>query len=61
MDSEDDSEDEMDMDSEDEMDMDSEEDEEKPKEKKLKKRFAHDHLLDAMKNHEYMLKRMRDV
>lgn len=27
--------------------------------KKLKKKFAHDHLLDAMRNHEHMLKKMR--
>jgi len=31
---------------------------EEPKERKLKKKFAHDHLLDAMKNHEHMLKAM---
>ena len=52
----------MDMDSEEDMDMDSEEDmdmEYRPKEKRLKKKFAHDHLLDAMKDHEHMLKRMR--
>ena len=57
-----DSEEDMDMDSEEDMDMDSEEDmdmEDRPKEKRLKKKFAHDHLLDAMKDHEHMLKRMR--
>jgi len=37
------------------------ESEEAPKhhEKKLKKKFAHDHLIGAMKNHEQMLKAMR--
>lgn len=32
---------------------------EEPKPKRLKKKFAHDHLLDAMKRHEFMLKAMR--
>lgn len=32
--------------------------EEMPK-KRLKKKFAHDHLLDAMKKHEFMMKAMR--
>lgn len=31
----------------------------KPEERRLKKKFAHDHLLDAMKNHEHMFKAMR--
>jgi hypothetical protein len=29
--------------------------------KKLKKKFAHDHLLGAMKDHEHMLKKMREI
>ena len=32
---------------------------EEPKPKRLKKKFAHDHLLDAMRKHEFMLKAMR--
>ena len=47
-----------DFDSEENIDMDSEE-EERPRQKKLKKKFAHDHLLDAMRNHEHMLKKMK--
>lgn len=30
-------------------------------ERRLKKKFAHHHLLDAMKNHEHMLKAMRGI
>ena len=41
-----------------ELDRDSEPSEE-PKPKRLKKKFAHDHLLDAMKKHEFMMKAMR--
>lgn len=63
---EDDMEDELDdedegLDDEDH-DLDLEKDDEEieaPKPKKLKKKFAHDHLLDAMKKHEFMLKMMR--
>lgn len=33
--------------------------ESKPEERRLKKKFAHDHLLSAMKNHEHMLKAMK--
>lgn len=32
---------------------------EEPKPKKLKKKFAHHHLLDAMKGHEHMMRAMR--
>lgn len=32
---------------------------EEPKPKKLKKKFAHHHLLDAMRGHEHMMKAMR--
>lgn len=61
MDSEDmDSEDSDDeMDSEEEEDHSEDSEEPKHHEKRLKKKFAHDHLLDAMKNHEYMFKAMR--
>jgi len=64
----DDSDGEEDMDAEDqgEEDFDSEmsgddheEDEPEHKERKLKKKFAHHHLLDAMSNHEAMMKAMR--
>jgi hypothetical protein len=34
---------------------------EEPKPKRLKKKFAHHHLLDAMKNHEHMFKAMRGI
>lgn len=37
----------------------SDEDSEPKQERRLKKKFAHDHLLDAMKNHEHMFKAMR--
>ena len=40
-------------------DEDSEEKSHEPMPKRLKKKFAHHHLLDAMKNHESMLKAMR--
>lgn len=40
------------------LDRDSEPSEE-PRPKRLKKKFAHDHLLDAMKKHEFMMKAMR--
>jgi hypothetical protein len=36
-------------------------DEMRPKSKKLKKKFAHDNLLDAMRNHEHMFKKMRGI
>lgn len=39
---------------------DAEDAEPKP-ERRLKKKFAHDHLLDAMKNHEHMFKAMRGM
>jgi hypothetical protein len=39
---------------------DEEDDQPKP-EKRLKKKFAHDHLLDAMKGHEHMFKAMRGI
>lgn len=29
--------------------------------RKLKKKFAHDHLLDAMRNHEHMFKKMKGI
>lgn len=45
---------EVDVEDEGEAELDSEE-----KPRRLKKKFAHHHLLDAMKNHEYMLKAMR--
>jgi len=48
-----------DMEDENMEDMGDEEMGEVEPERKLKKKFAHDHLLDAMKNHEHMLKRMR--
>lgn len=35
--------------------------EESAPERRLKKKFAHDHFLDAMKNHEHMLKSMRGI
>lgn len=38
---------------------DDRDEEESSHERKLKKKFAHDHLLGAMRNHEYMLKAMR--
>lgn len=44
---------------EDELGDDESMEEPKPEEKRLKKKFAHDHLLNAMKNHEYMLKAMK--
>jgi len=44
---------------EDEEDSLEDHDEEERREKRLKKKFAHDHLLDAMKSHEHMLKKMR--
>lgn len=47
--------------SEDLVDDDESHSEEKKAEKRLKKKFAHDHLLDAMKNHEYMFKAMRGM
>jgi hypothetical protein len=47
-------------DEEGELDLEKDEEEiEAHKPKKLKKKFAHDHLLDAMKRHEFMLKAMR--
>lgn len=47
-------------DEESDIDMESNEGEtEAPKPKRLKKKFAHDHLLNAMKRHEFMLKAMR--
>jgi len=63
MDMEDDEE--MDMEDDEEMDMEDDEemDELGPKEKseprRLKKKFAHDNLLNAMKKHEFMMKAMR--
>lgn len=47
-------------DEENDIDLEKDEDrEEAPKPKRLKKKFAHDHLLGAMKKHEFMLKAMR--
>lgn len=50
---------ENDEDSEDEVGDEESMEEPKPEEKRLKKKFAHDHLLSAMKNHEHMLKAMK--
>ena len=55
-DDDDDMEDEEEDSSEDDM-----EDEEPKQEKRLKKKFAHDHLLNAMRNHEHMFKAMRGM
>jgi hypothetical protein len=33
--------------------------EDKPRPRRLKKKFAHDNLLNAMKKHEFMMKAMR--
>ena len=49
----------LDMDSEDSEDGEFDDEAEHEERKKLKKKFAHDHLLDAMRNHEHMLKKMR--
>ena len=43
----------------DEMSSSDEEDEQPPREKKLKKKFAHNHLLDAMKKHGHMMNAMK--
>lgn len=56
-----DAEDEGDEDMEGEEAGDSEEDAEPKPERRLKKKFAHDHLLDAMKSHEHMFKAMRGI
>lgn len=53
-------------DEDEDMGMESDEDEDMegdmgPPERKLKKKFAHDNLLGAMKNHEYMMKAMRGI
>jgi hypothetical protein len=64
-----DSEGEIDLEKEDEMDSDEEfgpeedhhgdEMEDRPRPRRLKKKFAHDNLLSAMKKHEFMMKAMR--
>ena len=52
----------MDLDSDEDSDEDEmDSDEDAPRPKNLKKKFAHDHLLDAMKNHEHMFKKMRGM